>query len=69
MFRRVRLLVFTSLAAGALLLLPPPTPLTALGPCEEEPTCHPYLQRDCAAGNCRCWECWSGGEICCMLPI
>jgi len=42
-------------------------PVTADGPCEEDPYCHPDLKRDAGDEACAAWECNSALEICCLV--
>jgi len=58
--------LFFLLAIGAGLAIAGPTPGSAGTPCEEDPTCHPELKRECDDDPCGCFACDSEREICCL---
>lgn len=68
-WRRFRTMLAAAGAALAISMVPGVAPTVWAGPCEEEPYCHPDLQRPCNGDACRCWECYSAAEICCLGPI
>jgi hypothetical protein len=67
--RNVRLLM----CGGVLLFLlggfGAPKAVLGGGGCEEDPTCHEHLPRDCGGAGgeeCGCLVCWSSQELCCL---
>lgn len=42
-------------------------PVSAGGPCEEDPYCHPDMKRPAGGDPCGAWECNSAVEICCII--